>query len=67
MTKCCPPIATPVPTGSRYMVVAESVLTDAFSCPNSGGMFPTKMKRTGFDLLAMIFVWTTQFGLNCQI
>ncbi|MBO9371059.1 MAG: aldehyde ferredoxin oxidoreductase family protein, partial [Chloroflexi bacterium] len=42
--------ATPVPTGNRYMVTTKSPLTGAISCSNSGGFFPTEMKRTGFDL-----------------
>jgi len=45
-----PLTATPAPTGNRYMVVTKSPLTDALSCSNSGGAFPTEMKRTGFDL-----------------
>jgi aldehyde:ferredoxin oxidoreductase len=46
-----PLTATPAPTGNRYMVVAKSPLTGALSCSNSGGVFPTEMKRTGFDLI----------------
>jgi aldehyde:ferredoxin oxidoreductase len=45
-----PLTATPAPTGNRYMVVTKSPLTGALSCSNSGGMFPTEMKRTGFDM-----------------
>lgn len=45
-----PLTATPAPTGNRYMVVTKSPLTSALSCSNSGGAFPTEMKRTGFDL-----------------
>ena len=45
-----PLTATPAPTGNRYMVVTKSPLTGALSCSNSGGTFPTEMKRTGFDL-----------------
>ena len=45
-----PLTATPAPTGNRYMVITKSPLTGALSCSNSGGMFPTEMKRTGFDL-----------------
>ena len=45
-----PLTATPAPTGNRYMVVTKSPLTGALSCSNSGGFFPTEMKRTGFDL-----------------
>lgn len=45
-----PLTGTPAPTGNRYMVVAKSPLTGALSNSNSGGEFPTWMKRTGFDL-----------------
>jgi len=45
-----PLTATLAPTGNRYMVVTKSPLTGALSCSNSGGTFPTEMKRTGFDL-----------------
>ncbi len=45
-----PLTATPVPTGNRYMVTTRSPLTGAISCSNSGGFFPTEMKRTGFDM-----------------
>ncbi len=45
-----PLTATPAPTGNRYMVVTKSPLTGALSNSNSGGYFPTEMKRTGFDM-----------------
>ncbi len=45
-----PLTATPAPTGNRYMVVTKSPLTGALSCSNSGGIFPTQMKQTGFDM-----------------
>jgi aldehyde:ferredoxin oxidoreductase len=45
-----PMTATPAPTGNRYMVVTKSPLTGALSCSNSGGVFPTQMKQTGFDM-----------------
>jgi aldehyde:ferredoxin oxidoreductase len=45
-----PLTATPAPTGNRYTVVTKSPLTGALACSNSGGSFPTEMKRTGFDL-----------------
>lgn len=45
-----PLTATPAPTGNRYMVVTKSPLTGALAHSNSGGEFPTWMKRTGFDL-----------------
>jgi aldehyde:ferredoxin oxidoreductase len=45
-----PLTATPAPTGNRYTVVTKSPLTGALSCSNAGGVFPTEMKRTGFDM-----------------
>ncbi len=45
-----PLTGTPAPTGNRYMVVTKSPLTGALSNSNSGGVFPTVMKRTGFDM-----------------
>ncbi len=45
-----PLTATTAPTGNRYMVVTKSPLTGALAHSNSGGDFPTWMKRTGFDL-----------------
>ncbi|MFC1996274.1 aldehyde ferredoxin oxidoreductase family protein [Chloroflexota bacterium] len=46
-----PLTATPAPTGNRYMVVTKSPLTGALAHSNSGGDFPTWLKRTGFDLV----------------
>ena len=45
-----PLTATPAPTGNRYMVVTKSPLTGALACSNAGGIYPTEMKRSGFDL-----------------
>jgi aldehyde:ferredoxin oxidoreductase len=45
-----PLTATPTPTGNRYMVVTKSPLTGALANSNSGGVFPTMMKRSGYDL-----------------
>jgi aldehyde:ferredoxin oxidoreductase len=45
-----PLTGTPAPTGNRYMVIAKSPLSGALTNSNSGGDFPTWMKRTGFDL-----------------
>jgi aldehyde:ferredoxin oxidoreductase len=45
-----PLTSTPAPTGNRYMVVTRSPLTGALSNSNSGGVFPTMMKRSGYDL-----------------
>lgn len=40
-------------TGSRYMVMTKSPLSGAITCSNSGGHFPTELKRAGYD--AVIF------------
>ncbi len=48
-----PLTGTGAPTGSRYMVMTKSPLSGALTCSNSGGRFPTELKRTGFD--AIIF------------
>jgi aldehyde:ferredoxin oxidoreductase len=45
-----PLTSTPAPTGNRNMVVTKSPLTGALSNSNSGGVFPTMMKRSGYDL-----------------
>ncbi len=45
-----PLTSTPTPTGNRYMVVTKSPLSGALSNSNSGGVFPTMMKRSGYDL-----------------
>jgi|AutmiccommuBRH23_1029490.scaffolds.fasta_scaffold00103_26 aldehyde:ferredoxin oxidoreductase len=45
-----PLTGTIAPTGNRYMVVAKSPLTGALTNSNSGGFFPTEMKRTGYDM-----------------
>jgi aldehyde:ferredoxin oxidoreductase len=41
---------TPAPTGNRYMVVTKAPLTGAIAVSNAGGMYPTEMKRTGYDM-----------------
>ena len=59
-----PMTGTPAPTGNRYTIVTKSPLTGAISCSNSGGTFPTQMKKTGFDLFIFegraerpVYVW----------
>ncbi len=59
-----PLTGTPAPTGNRYMVVTKAPLTGALACSNSGGVYPTEMKRTGFDLFIFegqaerpVYVW----------
>jgi aldehyde:ferredoxin oxidoreductase len=59
-----PLTGTPAPTGNRYMVVTKAPLTGALACSNSGGVFPTEMKRTGFDMFIFegraeepVYVW----------
>ena len=44
-----PLTGTPVPTGSRYMVVAKSPLTGGWGEANSGGYFGSYLKFAGFD------------------
>ena len=46
-----PLTGTPIPTGARYMVVTKSPLTGALTCSNSGGFFPTELKKAGFDMI----------------
>ncbi len=46
-----PLTGTPIPTGARYMVITKSPLTGALTCSNSGGYFPTEMKKAGFDMI----------------
>ena len=48
-----PLTGTGAPTGARYMVMTKSPLTGALTCSNSGGQFPTEMKRAGYD--AVVF------------
>lgn len=48
-----PLTGTGAPTGARYMAMTKSPLTGAITCSNSGGFFPTELKRSGFD--AIIF------------
>jgi aldehyde:ferredoxin oxidoreductase len=45
-----PLTGTPAPTGNRYMVITKSPLTGALANSNSGGVFPTEMKWTGYDM-----------------
>jgi len=40
-------------TGSRYMVVTKSPLTNAVACSNSGGYFGLGMKSAGYDLIVL--------------
>ena len=42
-----PLTGTRAPTGARYMVMTQSPLTGALTCSNSGGHFPTELKRAG--------------------
>jgi aldehyde:ferredoxin oxidoreductase len=59
-----PLTATSAPTGNRYMVVTKSPLTGALTNSNSGGFFPTELKRTGYDLILFegkslnpVYIW----------
>ncbi len=62
-----PLTATPAPTGNRYMVVTKSPLSGALTVSNSGGDFPTWMKRTGFDMFIFegkaerpVYLWVNE-------
>jgi aldehyde:ferredoxin oxidoreductase len=62
-----PLTGTPAPTGNRYMVVTKSPLTGALANSNSGGVFPTVMKWTGFDMyifegksLEPVYLWVNE-------
>jgi aldehyde:ferredoxin oxidoreductase len=62
-----PLTGTGAPTGARYMVMTKSPLTGAITCSNSGGMFPTEMKRTGLDAIVFsgqakepVYLWIDQ-------
>ncbi len=46
-----PLTGTGAPTGARYMIITKSPLTGAITCSNSGGFFPTSLKRAGYDAL----------------
>ena len=48
-----PLTSTPAPTGNRYLAISKSPLTGALAYSNSGGVFPTMMKRSGFDLIVL--------------
>lgn len=60
-----PLTGTAAPTGARYMVVTKSPLTGAITCSNSGGYFPTEIKKAGFDMIVFegksedpVYLWT---------
>jgi len=62
-----PLTGTGAPTGARYMVMTKSPLTGAVTCSNSGGMFPTIFKKTGFDAVVFtgkatspVYLWIDQ-------
>lgn len=62
-----PLTATPAPTGNRYMVITKSPLTGALADSNSGGTYPTEMKRTGFDMFIFegkakkpVYLWVNE-------
>jgi aldehyde:ferredoxin oxidoreductase len=61
-----PLTGTGAPTGARYMVMTKSPLTGAITCSNSGGIFPTEFKRTGYDAIIFtgksekpVYLWLT--------
>ncbi len=62
-----PLTGTGAATGARYMVMTKSPLTYAITCSNSGGMFPTELKRSGFDAIVVcgratepVYLWIQQ-------
>jgi aldehyde:ferredoxin oxidoreductase len=46
-----PLTGTEGPTGARYMVATKSPLTGSATCSNSGGHFPTELKKAGIDMI----------------
>lgn len=46
-----PLTGTRAPTGARYMVTCKSPLTGAITCSNSGGHFPSALKKAGIDMI----------------
>jgi len=62
-----PLTGTGAPTGARYMVMTKSPLTGAITCSNSGGVFPTELKRSGYDAIIfsgrsekLVYLWIDQ-------
>ncbi|RLC26029.1 MAG: aldehyde ferredoxin oxidoreductase [Deltaproteobacteria bacterium] len=62
-----PLTGTGAPTGARYMVMTKSPLTGAVTCSNSGGIFPTEFKRSGYDAVVFtgksknpVYLWIDQ-------
>ncbi|KIX15525.1 aldehyde ferredoxin oxidoreductase family protein [Dethiosulfatarculus sandiegensis] len=46
-----PLTGTTAPTGARYMIMTKSPLTGAITCSNSGGHFPSELKKAGWDAI----------------
>jgi len=68
-----PLTGTGAPTGARYMVMTKSPLTGAVTCSNSGGYFPTELKKAGYDAIIVtgkadkpVYLWINhgQFELR---
>lgn len=62
-----PLTSTPAPTGNRYLAIAKSPLTGALAYSNSGGVFPTMLKRSGYDLVVVegraekpVYLWVDE-------
>ena len=62
-----PLTGTAAPTGARYMVTTKSPLTGAVTCSNSGGHFPTMLKKAGYDAVIFqgaapepVYLWINQ-------
>ena len=68
-----PLTGTPAPTGNRYMVITKSPLTGALTNSNSGGVFPTEMKWTGFDVFifegeapSLVYLWVDEDNIEIR-
>ncbi|HHY47861.1 MAG TPA: aldehyde ferredoxin oxidoreductase family protein [Firmicutes bacterium] len=68
-----PLATTPVPGGSRYVVVTKSPLTGLFGDTDIGGSFGAQLKGTGFDAVVITgkaespkYLWITDDGLEIR-
>ncbi len=68
-----PLTGTIAPTGARYMVMTKSPLTGAVTCSNSGGQFPTMLKRTGIDGIILegksdkpVYLWVQEGAVELR-
>lgn len=61
-----PLTGTGAPTGARYSVMTKSPLSGGITCSNSGGKFPSELKRSGFDAIVVegrsekpVYLWVS--------